>query len=154
MFATQHDIDRIMSVMTAAFPPDFGEAWNRRQVIDALAIGNCHHALADIADGSASASCAAAGFRLSRSGVDEEELLLLAVAPDYRRRGIGRVMLEHLAIDARKRGAARLLLEMRRGNPAEALYRKVGFVPIGERPHYYRRIDGSRVDAITFHCPL
>ena len=33
---TAADIDRIMEVMALAFDPAFGEAWTRRQVVDAL----------------------------------------------------------------------------------------------------------------------
>jgi ribosomal-protein-alanine N-acetyltransferase len=51
---------------------------------------------------------------------------------------------------ARSRGIRRIYLEMRRGNPALHLYRKLGFEPIGERPNYYRTANGERIDAITF----
>lgn len=96
---------------------------------------------------------ATAGFSLSRTGVDEEELLLFAVHPVWRGRGIGRRMLKEFASAAHARGAGRLLLEMRKGNPAEHLYRSFGFVPIGKRPNYYRAADGTFIDAITFeHC--
>ena len=141
------DIDRIMAVMQAAFDPLFGEAWTRRQVEDALLVGNCHYGLA-MAEG----TCA--GFYMSRIGVDEEELLLIAVDPRFRRRGIAARLLVDLAGAARERGAQRLLLEMRRDNPAAELYRQFGFVPIGERKNYYRRADGTRADAITFACEL
>lgn len=146
-------LDSIMAVMAAAFDPAFGEAWSRRQVADALLVGNCHHALvrADRARAGAGTDDApAVGFRLSRAGLDEEELLLLAVDPAFRQRGLGAAMLASLLVDARSRGARRLLLEMRRGNPAEALYRRFGFVPVGRRPNYYRTAQGPRIDAITF----
>ena len=42
MTAPLDDLDRLRAVMTAAFDPAFGEAWTRRQVEDALLIGNCH----------------------------------------------------------------------------------------------------------------
>jgi ribosomal-protein-alanine N-acetyltransferase len=154
MRATQDDIDRIMAVMDVAFPPEFGEAWSRRQLVDALVIDNCHFALVDDAGAPPPTGTPGAGFRLSRYGFEEEELLLLAVAPACRRRGVGQTLLRALADDARQRGAKRLLLEMRRGNPAEALYRRFGFSPIGERRDYYRLLDGARVDAITFACDL
>jgi len=135
------DIDRIMEVMQQAFDPAYGEAWNRRQLVDAL-IGH---------DGRPpSPGEPAAGFSLSRIVYDEEELLLFAIAPQWRRQGLGQQLLSAFAIDAASRGARRLLLEMRRGNPAEVLYRKFGFEPIGERPNYYRTADGSRLDALTF----
>ncbi len=154
MTAPLDDLDRLMAVMTAAFDPAFGEAWTRRQVEDALLIGNCHYILIG-ADGAPPAPDApAAGFSLSRTGYEEEELLLFAVDPQYRRRGLGRTMLAMLAQGARGRGAKRLLLEMRRGNSAEVLYRQFGFTPIGLRPNYYRMQGGDRIDAITFAATL
>lgn len=143
------DIDRLMAIMAAAFDPAYSEAWTRRQVEDALVIGNCHYRLIAPIEATSEAK-QTAGFFLSRAGFEEEELLLFAVAPAWRRRGIGRALLHLFAQDARKRGARRLLLEMRRGNPAEALYREFGFEPIGERRNYYRTRDGRSIDAITF----
>lgn len=144
------DLDRLMAVMTAAFDPAYGEAWNRRQVEDALLIGNCHYRLIGPGGAPPLPDEDAAGFFLSRTGYEEEELLLIAVAPEYRRRNLGRILLEWLKTDAIERGATRLLLEMRRGNPALALYSSFGFTPIGERPKYYRMANGERIDAITF----
>lgn len=147
------DLDRIMALMQAAFDPVYGEAWTRRQVEDALVIGNCHYLLVGT-DGAPAGEREAVGFSLSRTGFDEEELLLFAVAPDWRRRGLGGKLLSTLIGEARNRGAARMLLEMRRGNPAESLYRSFGFMPIGERPSYYRMPHGERIDAITFACDI
>jgi ribosomal-protein-alanine N-acetyltransferase len=146
------DIDRIMAVMATAFDPAFGEAWTRRQVEDALLIGNCHYLLFDAEGQQAREGAAAAGFCLSRTGYDEEELLLFAVDPAQRRKGIGKAMLSAFAVASKTRGASRLLLEMRRGNSAESLYRAHGFLPVGERLKYYRSKDGERIDAITFAC--
>lgn len=148
------DIDRIMAVMSVAFDPQFGEAWNRRQVEDALLIGSCHYVLAG-PDGedlpvTGDQDCPVAGFALTRASFGEEELLLLAVAPQYRRMGIGARLLARVTAAARLRGGERLLLEMRRGNPAEALYRAHGFAQIGQRPNYYRTSGGARIDALTF----
>lgn len=148
------DIDRIMAVMATAFDPAYGEAWNRRQVEDALTFGSCHFALVAAGGTPPSEDQDAAGFFLSRTGYEEEELLLLAVVPDHRRTGLGRILLEQLKIAAARRGARRLLLEMRRGNPAHSLYCGFGFYPIGERPEYYRTPGGERIDAITFACDI
>ena len=148
------DVDRIMAVMAAAFDPAYGEAWTRRQVTDALLIGNCHYGLIG-ADGCIpEAEVPAAGFYLSRHGFEEEELLLFAVDPDYRRLGLGNTLLTEFHDAAKMRGAHRLLLEMRRGNPAQVLYQRFGFRPIGERPNYYRMEHGERIDAITFAMPV
>ncbi|MGE4305021.1 MAG: ribosomal-protein-alanine acetyltransferase, partial [Novosphingobium sp.] len=66
----------------------------------------------------------------------------------------GRHLLNELAKGAKGRDVSRLLLEMRRGNPAESLYRSFGFYSIGERREYYRLQSGERIDAITFACDI
>jgi len=143
-------LDRIMEVMDCAFEPRFGEAWTRRQVGDALLLGNCHFGLI-ATDGSdcSETTDLAAGFYLSRSVLDEEELLLFAVAPEQRRRGLGRRLLGRMLDDAANRGIKRVFLEMRAGNPAGELYAAQGFQPVGIRPGYYRTSDGERLDAIS-----
>lgn len=143
-------VDRIMAVMAAAFEPEYGEAWTRRQVEDALLLGNCHAYLATCTGEGAGDEDAVAGFSLSRTGYEEEELLLFGVLPEHRRQGIGMAILQGLAKRAKARGAQRLLLEMRKGNPAETLYRSFGFIVIGERKDYYRTTFGNRIDAVTF----
>lgn len=147
------DLDHLMAVMEAAFDPLYGEAWTRRQVEDALLFGNTHYLLAGPDGEAPGEGDEITGFSLSRFGFEEEELLLFAVIPAHRGRGIGRRLLSRFAETAQYRGAERLLLEMRNGNPAESLYRDFGFVPIGKRPKYYRQSNGERTDAITFSCP-
>lgn len=156
MTAAPQLLDRIMTVMEAAFDPAYGEAWNRRQVADALVLPSTH---ALVVDGTGAlmpesageaASPLPAGFVLTRHVLDEEELLLIAVTPDARGRGVGTALMEQFFSAARNRGTARVFLEMRRGNPAIHLYRKFGFEPIGERRNYYRMANGERIDAITF----
>lgn len=148
------DLDRIMSVMDSAFDPNWGEAWNRRQVDDALTLGNCRYFLISAAGTPVRDDEETAGFSLSRIGYEEEELLLLAVKPEFRRLGLGRTILDALRLAASRRGAKRLLLEMRRGNPAQSLYSNFGFYSIGERKDYYRTQNGERIDALTFACDI
>ena len=155
MIVTNDTVDRIMAVMEAAFDPAYGEAWNRRQITDALVMPSTHALLIDrhgeeMGDGPADP----AGFVLTRAAPGEEELLLIAVSPQYRARGLGRRLIQMLFDAARERGTERVFLEMRRGNPAEHLYRKTGFEPIGERLNYYRTANGNRLDAITFGCSI
>ncbi|HQS95475.1 MAG: ribosomal-protein-alanine acetyltransferase [Novosphingobium sp. 17-62-19] len=150
MIAPPDDIDRIMSVMEQAFSPEYGEAWNRRQVSDALVVGSCRYGLIG-ADGAEQLSEEAdtAGFFMSRGILDEEELLLFAIAPQYRRRGLGHILLSRFIVSAKNNGMSRIFLEMRRGNPAAFLYAAHGFHEIGVRPSYYRTPDGNRIDAIS-----
>jgi ribosomal-protein-alanine N-acetyltransferase len=138
--------------MGEAFDPAFGEAWNRRQLEDALLIGNCHYLLIGNTGEEPGPGGEVAGFSLSRHGFEEEELLLFAVAPAHRCQGLGQRLLARFAKAAQARGAQRLLLEMRQDNPAERLYRQFGFAAIGRRPGYYRTPLGTRLDAITLAC--
>jgi ribosomal-protein-alanine N-acetyltransferase len=144
------DVDRIMAVMDQAFPPEFGEAWNRRQVSDALLLHGTYYGLiAPDGDCRPSPDEQTAGFFLSRGLFDEEELLLFAIAPQWRRRGLGHMLLTQFIESARLRGKKRLFLEMRLNNPAGILYAAHGFRPIGIRPRYYRGGNGERIDAVT-----
>ena len=148
---TDDTLDAIMHVMEQAFDPAYGEAWNRRQVADALTLANTHCVI--IAADAVSPICDpsdAAGFAMLREAVGEEELLLLAVAPIHRRKGIGRRLLQQALAQAKARGSAQVFLEMRDGNSAECLYRALGFEQIGRRPGYYRSAVGGPLDAVTF----
>lgn len=149
MSAAGDDLDRIMAVMERAFDPHYREAWTRRQVEDALLLGLTHYALIDGA-GTIGGGEEPAGFTLSRHIAGEEELLLLAVAPDYRGRGYAKLLLNHLERQSRNRGGRLIFLEMRENNPAEKLYNACGFVRIGLRKGYYRTMSGATIDAITF----
>lgn len=78
--------------------------------------------------------------------IDEGHITNLAVHPAYRRRGIGRVLLETLIMESAKRGIHRLTLEVRRSNlGAQALYGRMGFKNAGIRPRYYQ---DNREDAM------
>jgi ribosomal-protein-alanine N-acetyltransferase len=150
VIAPDDDLDRIMGVMARAFVPEFGEAWSRRQLSDALLLGNCRYGMVT-SDGGEPGDEASlcVGFFLARRVLDEEELLLFAIDPDYRRRGLGAQLLARFIASARNDGMSRILLEMRRGNSAQTLYAAQGFHPIGLRPAYYRTPGGARLDAVT-----
>jgi len=92
----------------------------------------------------------AAGFALARTGADEAELLMLAVAPAARRAGVARRLLAAIEADAAARGADVLLLEVAAGNAAaRALYAAAGYAPRGRRRGYYRDAQGGREDALV-----
>ena len=146
---TSDDLDSVMEVMETAFGSRFGEAWTRSQCAGILPMAGVSLML--IRDGD---SGTPVGFSLFRSVMDESELLLLAVAPDHRRRGIGRGLLHNFLERARADGATRAHLEVRDGNPAIEMYRGAGFAPIGRRRNYYHTGDGREFDALTFALDL
>jgi ribosomal-protein-alanine N-acetyltransferase len=70
---------------------------------------------------------------------DQMEIADFAVSPDFRRRGIGRKMMEKVLREAEERGCTNLILSVRESNlPAVRLYTSHGFVEIHRRKGYYR----------------
>jgi ribosomal-protein-alanine N-acetyltransferase len=137
------DLDAVVAVMPSAFDPRFGEAWTRSHCAGILSMPGVRLTIAR------SSSDAAAGFSLWRTVADEAELLLIAVEPAHRRRGIGQMLLDHFIDHARQAGASHVHLEVRDGNPAIAMYRRSGFNPAGRRRKYYTGKDGREFDALT-----
>lgn len=69
---------------------------------------------------------------------EEAHIVTIAVDPAWRRHQLGKWLLLTLLAEARRRGAQTVTLEVRPSNaPALALYRKLGFVQIGQRRRYY-----------------
>ena len=78
-----------------------------------------------------------AGVFSPDTGLDAD-VLTLTVAPSWRRKGIGRAMLEKLIAWAIDRQAPAIFLEVREGNvEASPLYTSAGFVAISSRSNYY-----------------
>lgn len=137
------DLAAVVAVMENAFDPRFGEAWTGAQCIGMMALQGVWLTLAHDAG-------TVIGFAMARVVAGDGELLLLAVDPSARGRGIGGLLLRSVIADARDRSAERLHLEMRAGNSALALYRAHGFTLVGQRRAYYRGPAGQAFDAHTY----
>lgn len=138
------DLDRVDRIMADAFDPRWGEAWTRNQVIGILAVPGVWLTIAEL-------NGRTVGFALTRGVLDEAELLLLAVMPEARRRGVGAALLRAVMADCATRKISRIHLEVRAGNDAIKLYTSSGFSKIGERRDYYRGVDGRTYSALTLH---
>ena len=96
----------------------------------------------------------ATGLALAQGLGEECEILSLGVVPGRRRTGIGSALLESVVIESRLRRVRNLFLEVADDNiAARALYGARGFVQIGRRPNYYRRVAGL-VDALVLRLLL
>ncbi len=70
--------------------------------------------------------------------LDEAQINNIAVAPAWRRQGLGRALLQALISRALQDDLKQLYLEVRSGNnPAIALYESAGFEPVAVRRGYY-----------------
>ncbi|WP_299781289.1 GNAT family N-acetyltransferase [uncultured Roseobacter sp.] len=92
------------------------------------------------------------GFALIRIVAGEAELLTLAVHPDHHRQGIATRLMTQWMSDA---AAQTAFLEVAADNlAAQNLYRKHGFAEAGRRRGYYKRSDGTTVDAVLMTAAL
>ena len=137
------DLAIVDALMTEAFDPRYGEAWTRSQCLGVLALTGVHLTLAFVDD-------FPAGFTMTRSVADEAELLLIADAPDYRRRGVGTALIRAAIAECSVGAIAKLHLEVRAGNDAVKMYVTHGFAKVGERRAYYRGKTGVAYDAHTY----
>lgn len=95
------------------------------------------------------------GFILSRTAVDEAEILSVAVTSARRGRGFAGSLLNlHLGRLAGI-GARAVFLEVGEDNlPARRLYARLGFAEVGRRPGYYPRSNGQAVAALVLRRDL
>ncbi len=128
--------DTIAALHEAAMP---GEGWSAGAWRSLLALpgGRARIAASDGAPG---------GFLHLRAVGEEAEIVMLAVRPESRRRGLAAALLR----DALARpGGGALFLEVAEDNEAaRALYERFGFRQVGRRPGYYRTAAGRR-DALV-----
>ncbi len=70
---------------------------------------------------------------------DQMEIANFAVSPEFRRKGIGRRLMEEVLSEAQKRGCISVILSVRESNlPALILYKEFGYTEVGRRKRYYR----------------
>lgn len=93
-----------------------------------------------------------AGYVGSQSVLDAADMMNLAVAPAYRRKGVAQALVNALVEHLQSKQVIALLLEVRVSNePAIALYGKMGFEQVGRRPRYYHN---PREDALILRKEL
>ncbi len=94
------------------------------------------------------------GYGVMSLGAGEAHILNVCVREEFRSRGFGRRLLEHLLERATASGVAEAFLEVRPSNlSAIRLYQHLGFEQIGIRRGYYQATDG-REDAIVLKRDL
>ena len=92
------------------------------------------------------------GFIAARMNADEVHVNNIGVREEYRRKGLGGLLLGAALGDAAGRGATAAVLEVRASNlAAQALYARFGFRVAGRRKNYYR---DPPEDALVMTRPL
>ena len=137
------DLPRVMEIERAAFSHPWSEELVRREL---------GHEFSTVLLATAGADGGVQGFAVVWLVHDELHVLNVAVAPEARRHGVARAILDQVEAQGREQGARVSMLEVRRGNaPAIALYRALGYREVGVRPRYYAE-DGE--DALVMDKDL
>ena len=82
------------------------------------------------------------------------EIAKLLVHRRSRRTGLGTRPMRAIEEAARRAGFRLLTLDTKRGDPAEHLYRRIGWTPAGTIPAYALDPDGTPHDAVFFYKEL
>ena len=83
--------------------------------------------------------------------LDEAHIMDIAIDPAYRRRGLGKLMLEYLIKLAKALGLSAITLEVNEHNIAAiSLYEQVGFLKCGTRKCYYDGVDDALIYWLRF----
>ena len=86
--------------------------------------------------------------------VGELQVLNIATAPEFRRQGVGRILLEHAFAECRCQGLEKAFLEVRVSNVAAiTLYCRQGFVADVVRKGYYRDGEDALLMVRNFAAP-
>ena len=94
------------------------------------------------------------GYVIAKITYPETHILNLTVKKNFRKKGIGKSLIELIISEARLRSSENILLEVRVGNiEAQSLYEKYNFQIIGTRKNYYESENG-REDAYVLKLDL
>lgn len=100
--------------------------------LEEMAANDEKHLLAAFCDGER------AGYIGAYTVCRETDIMTVAVTPEFRKKGIGRALVNAL-FDELKGKSDVLFLEVRESNgAARALYEQLGFCEIGKRKNYYK----------------
>ena len=126
--ATAADVPGIAALERICFP----DPWTPGSLREALASAGTFGLVAEWGGG-------VGGYSLAREAGGSGEILNLAVAPEHRRRGLGRALLEEALTILGGQGCGSVFLEVRESNAAaRELYERRGFRVVGVRRGYYR----------------
>lgn len=138
---TEADLEEVMATEAASF----SLPWNRDHFLHEMRSPMSFPLVADDGEGGI------AGFICPMQVLDEGQILDLAVAPAFRGKGIGRLLVERALQTFMLQKASYVGLEVRPSNSAAVkLYSRCGFVATGRRKGYYE--DGE--DAILMSCDM
>lgn len=126
--ATPTDLDAVLEIEQASF----GAPWPESAFIKEMDTKGWSRFEVTVCDNEIT------GFMIYWIVASDLHLLNLAVHPNWRRNGVGRIMVEHVIHQANMQNRSRVRLEVRMSNrAAQRLYSSCGFESHAIRPGYY-----------------
>jgi ribosomal protein S18 acetylase RimI-like enzyme len=86
-----------------------------------------------------------------QNGDHRAEIAKLMTHPDYRRKGIGRSLMEKAEERANQEERTLLVLDTREGDPSNHLYTSIGYVQAGRIPNYAKSANGALHATIYYY---
>lgn len=127
----EEEIGQIIAIERDAFPTPWSEDIFRREIVSPVS-------RVLVARLGRDPGRSVLGYAVYWRVVDEIHLHNIAVRHDWRRQGVGSLLLGEVARRSRAEGARWMTLEVRQRNAAaQRLYEKFGFSVRGIRPGYY-----------------
>jgi len=135
--AVLDDVAGILRIERASF----SDPWTEESFTTALSLDRMRVLVAETpASENGDGASELAGYVVALVIGPEAEIADLAVAPDWRQRGIGRALLARSVAELVAVGVRTLYLEVRESNAAaRTLYETHGFRSVGRRRGYYRQ---------------
>ena len=142
--AEQEDLEKIAAIEQVSFP----DPWS----VDSLWTFASDETVRTLVTAKEKESGELVGYYALQYVLDEAEIAIIAVAAKFRRRGVGRELIEEIKNFCKSKKIKTLHLEVRSENEAALhLYRAMGFQEVGRRRDYYEKpID----DAILFSLSI
>ena len=129
---TPQDLDRILTIDRLAFK----HPWNRNLFLEELSCDNAFSYA--VRCNQTDQSPVIIAYAFWRMMVTELHIIRIAVAPDFRSRGVATWLLQQGFEFVKQQDFDSAYIEVRPSNKAAiALYRKLGFSIIGTRSNYY-----------------
>jgi len=138
------DVDDVLAIEQSVY----AHPWSRSGFVDSLRNS-------DDAWVARNAGGELIGYVVQMTVIDESHLLTIAVKGSLQRQGFGLALLRFAIQRAHTMNMKSMMLEVRVSNlRALQMYRKFGFVQIGQRKNYYQADHQQREDALILRCPI
>ena len=143
---TKADIEQTVQIEAACF----SLPWSAQSFSDSICREDTLFLVCEMPETDGSGKIA--GYIGMYQSFDEGSITNVAVFPEYRKQGIGNLLVQNMKEQARSASVETIFLEVRVSNiPAISLYEKMGFEKLGIRKNFYEH---PTEDAYIMSCKL